>query len=217
MTPCGVVPNTATRRLGRPPATNAADTRERILRAAREVFSELGYDAATFQAIAVRAGLTRPAINHYFAGKRILYDKLVESTNGLLIAKAMAKANVETSLLGRLSTFIGAAMQDGSRDRSAAAFLVTSVFESLRHPELNSDERNPLAASRAYVTWALDDAIERGELAPETDTPTLVELLIAVMWGMGFYAGYIGGQDQTTAVAGQLRLMLAHIPSTRES
>jgi len=33
------------------------------VRAAREVFSELGYDAATFQAIAIRADLTRPAIN----------------------------------------------------------------------------------------------------------------------------------------------------------
>ena len=42
------------------------------MRAAREVFSELGYDAATFQAIAIRADLTRPAINHYFASKRVL-------------------------------------------------------------------------------------------------------------------------------------------------
>ena len=64
------MPHTASRGPGRPPAAKAAETRERILRAAREVFSELGYDAATFQAIAIRADLTRPAINHYFASKR---------------------------------------------------------------------------------------------------------------------------------------------------
>ena len=49
---------------------SAADTRARILRAARAVFSEMGYDAATFQAIADRADLTRPAINHYFSRER---------------------------------------------------------------------------------------------------------------------------------------------------
>ena len=50
----------ASRGPGRPPAAKAAETRKRILRAAREVFSERGYDAATFQAIAIRADLTRP-------------------------------------------------------------------------------------------------------------------------------------------------------------
>src|ERR1700761_716084 len=82
----------ASRGPGRPPAAKAAETRERIVRAAREVFSELGYDAATFQAIAIRADLTRPAINHYFASKRLLYGEVVEKTNDLVVAAGMAKA-----------------------------------------------------------------------------------------------------------------------------
>ena len=71
-------------RTGSSPAAKAAETRERIIRAAREVFSELGYDAATFQAIAVRADLTRPAINHYFASKRVLWGEVVGQTNAKL-------------------------------------------------------------------------------------------------------------------------------------
>jgi AcrR family transcriptional regulator len=90
------VPHTATRGPGRPPAAKAAETRERIVRAAREVFSELGYDAATFQAIAIRADLTRPAINHYFASKRVLYGEVVDKTNEMVVAAGMAKAEVET-------------------------------------------------------------------------------------------------------------------------
>ena len=140
------VPYIATRGPGRPPAAKAAETRERIVRAAREVFSELGYDAATFQAIAIRADLTRPAINHYFASKRVLYGEVVEKTNELVVAAGMAKAQDETSLLKRLSAFFSAAMQAESRDRSAAAFLVTSVLESQRHPELSRDEHNSLKA-----------------------------------------------------------------------
>ena len=70
------------------------------MRAAREVFSELGYDAATFQAIAIRADLTRPAINHYFASKRLLYREVVEQTNAMVVAAGMARAQGQTSCWG---------------------------------------------------------------------------------------------------------------------
>ncbi|MDT7755410.1 MAG: hypothetical protein QOH27_1308 [Mycobacterium sp.] len=204
------VPYTATRGPGRPPAAKAAETRERIVRAAREVFSELGYDAATFQAIAIRADLTRPAINHYFASKRVLYRDVVEKTNELVVAAGMEKAHGETGLLKRLSAFFSAAMQAESRDRSAAAFLVTSVLESQRHPELSRDEHNSLKASRAFVTWAVTDAVERGELTTDTDVATLVEMLVAVMWGMGFYAGYVGGHDELTIIVDTLEKLLGN-------
>jgi AcrR family transcriptional regulator len=204
------VPYTATRGPGRPPAAKAAETRERIVRAAREVFSELGYDAATFQAIAIRADLTRPAINHYFASKRVLYRDVVEKTNELVVAAGMEKAHGETGLLKRLTAFFSAAMQAESRDRSAAAFLVTSVLESQRHPELSRDEHNSLKASRAFVTWAVTDAIERGELTTDTDVVTLVEMLVAVMWGMGFYAGYVGGHDELVIIVETLEKLLAN-------
>jgi AcrR family transcriptional regulator len=204
------VPYTATRGPGRPPAAKAAETRERIVRAAREVFSELGYDAATFQAIAIRADLTRPAINHYFASKRVLYRDVVEKTNELVVAAGMEKAHGETGLLKRLTAFFSAAMQAESRDRSAAAFLVTSVLESQRHPELSRDEHNSLKASRAFVTWAVNDAIERGELTTDTDVATLVEMLVAVMWGMGFYAGYVGGHDELSIIVDTLEKLLAN-------
>jgi AcrR family transcriptional regulator len=204
------MPHTASRGPGRPPAAKAAETRERILRAAREVFSELGYDAATFQAIAIRADLTRPAINHYFASKRLLYREVVEQTNALVVSTGMVKAQGQTSLLGRLSAFFSAAMQADSEDRSAAAFLVTSVLEGQRHPELRSDEHDAMRNSRSFVSWAVNDAIEKGELTTDTDVPQLVEMLVAVMWGMGFYAGYVGSRNQLEAIVDKLELLLAN-------
>lgn len=205
-----VVPHTATRGPGRPPAAKAAETRERIVGAAREVFSELGYDAATFQAIAIRADLTRPAINHYFASKRVLYAEVVEKTNAMVVDAGMARVEGQTALLKRLMAFFAAAMQIDSRDRSGAAFLVTSVLESQRHPELSRDEHNSLKTSRAFVTWAVNDAVERGELTTEADVSTLVEMLVAILWGMGFYAGYVGGHDELAGVLDKLELLLAN-------
>lgn len=111
------MPYIATRGPGRPPAAKAAETRERILRAAREVFSELGYDAATFQAIAIRADLTRPAINHYFANKRVLYGENFDQTNAMVVAAwAVAGPAEETTFIRRLSSFFVAAIQADSED-----------------------------------------------------------------------------------------------------
>ena len=211
---CGTIltvpQHTASRGPGRPPAAKAAETRQRIIQAAREVFSELGYDAATFQAIAIRADLTRPAINHYFASKRVLWGEVVEQTNAQVVSTGMARAQGETGLLGRLTSFFSATMQADSEDRSAAAFLVTSVLESQRHPELSGDEHDSLNNSRAFVSWAVNDAIERGELTTDTDVNHLVEMLVAVMWGMGFYAGFVGNHDELEAVVHKFELLMAN-------
>ncbi|MGK2869702.1 MAG: TetR/AcrR family transcriptional regulator [Mycobacterium sp.] len=204
------MPHIASRGPGRPPAAKAAETRERILQAAREVFSELGYDAATFQAIAVRSDLTRPAINHYFQSKRLLYREVVEHTNAVVVRAGMEKARSQPTLLKRLSAFFSIAVQADSKDRSVAAFLVTSVLEAQRHPELSQDEHDSLANSRAFVQWAVSDAIKTGELTTETDVPTLVEMLVAIMWGMGFYAGYVGSHGELEAVVAQFELLMAN-------
>ncbi|MCG7581695.1 MULTISPECIES: TetR/AcrR family transcriptional regulator [Mycolicibacterium] len=204
------MPYTASRGPGRPPAAKAAETRERIVRAAREVFSELGYDAATFQAIAVRADLTRPAINHYFASKRVLWAEVVRQTDEAIVSAGIARAQEQTGLIGRLSAFLSAATQADVEDRAAAAFLVTSVLETQRHPELVSEEHDPLRNSRAFVTWAVNDAIARGELSDDTDVDHLVEMLVAVVWGMGFYAGFVGDRSELGAVVHKLELLLAN-------
>ncbi|KUI16216.1 TetR family transcriptional regulator [Mycolicibacterium acapulense] len=204
------MPHTASRGPGRPPAAKAAETRERIIGAAREVFSELGYDAATFQAIAIRADLTRPAINHYFANKQVLWREVVQQTNAAIVNAGRSRAQDETKLLARLSAYFTAAMQADSEDRSAAAFLVTSVLEAQRHPELSDEEHDSLKHSREFVAWAVNDAIARGELTTDTEVDSLVEMLVAVMWGMGFYAGFVGSHEELKAVVRQFELLMSN-------
>ncbi|SDH79640.1 DNA-binding transcriptional regulator, AcrR family [Actinokineospora alba] len=53
------------------------DTRAALLAAAREVFSEQGYDGATVRAIAARAGVDAAMVNHWFGGKDALFGEAV--------------------------------------------------------------------------------------------------------------------------------------------
>ena len=199
----------ASRGPGRPPAAKAAETRKRILRAAREVFSERGYDAATFQAIAIRADLTRPAINHYFANKRVLYWQVLDETNSAVVAASVQRARGETTLTRQVSAFIEGAIDAEIENRTAAAFLITATLESQRHPELSRSGIDSVSTTRAFLLWAINDGIQRGELDSDTDAAALTEMLLAVLLGVGFYAGFIGSRHELDPVTDQLKLMLA--------
>jgi TetR/AcrR family transcriptional repressor of uid operon len=199
---------TASRRPGRPPAARADETRQRIVQAARLVFSERGYDGATFQAIAARADLTRPAINHYFSTKRLLYREVLEQSNALVIGAGIRQAERETTLMGRLTAFISAAVRANSDNPSVSAFLISAVLESQRHPELSGTENDSVRISREFLMWAVNDAIERREVAVDIDPTALVETLLVVLCGVGFYVGYVRSYEEILAVSDVLRRLL---------
>jgi AcrR family transcriptional regulator len=179
------------------------------LRAACEVFSERGYDAATFQAIAIRADLTRPAINHYFSSKRVLYWQVVQETNDAVVTASIQRAQRESTLIGRVTAFVEAAREAAAfENRSTAAFLITVALESQRHPDLTREESDSIRVTRGFLSWAIDEAIERGELGEDTDAPALTETLVAILLGLGFYAGFVGSRQELDAVVDQLRQFL---------
>ncbi|MEU6804879.1 TetR family transcriptional regulator [Streptomyces neyagawaensis] len=68
------------RRRGRPPRTEAADApaaRDRILAAAREEFSERGYDKTSVRGIAKAAGVDSALVHHYFGTKEQMFEAAI--------------------------------------------------------------------------------------------------------------------------------------------
>lgn len=196
-------------RLGRPRGAKSTNTRERIVLVARGVFSEFGYDAATFQAIAVRADLTRPAINHYFASKMLLYREVLDRTSRLAIAPAIERARHETTLLTRLSSYLTPLVEENIADRTFGGFVVAAFLEAQRHPELRGATDDMQSETREFLTWVVTEAVERGEVVTDRDVASLVEMLIAIMWGIAFYSGFIGTSQQLEAASENIQLLLA--------
>ena len=61
---------------GRP--KGSADTRGRILAAARAAFAERGFDGATMRDVATRAGVDAALVHHYFGSKQRLFVAAME-------------------------------------------------------------------------------------------------------------------------------------------
>lgn len=177
--------------------------------AASGVFGEYGYHAATFQAVAARAHLTRPAINHYFSNKQLLYQAVL-NRNESILDSAVERARTENSLIARLSSVIYAFAQLGEEDRTAAAFAVTAVLDAQRDPELRLLVGDLQGPTRRFLTEALTEAIERGELVTAASVGDLTETLLAVLWGIGFYIAALGDHEDSAAVIANMQALLAN-------
>ncbi|PZH17001.1 TetR family transcriptional regulator [Streptomyces sp. NTH33] len=68
---------TTARRRGRPRREEAADTRDRILTAAREEFSAHGYEKTSVRGIAKAAGVDPALVHHYFGTKEQVFEAAV--------------------------------------------------------------------------------------------------------------------------------------------
>ncbi|NHD15985.1 MULTISPECIES: TetR family transcriptional regulator [unclassified Actinopolyspora] len=71
------------RRLGRPPKSEATNTRERLLDAALTLFSNKGFAGTSVREIAERTGIRDSAIYSHFSGKQAIFDALLSEV-GLL-------------------------------------------------------------------------------------------------------------------------------------
>lgn len=163
----------------------------------------MGYEAATFQEIATRADLTRPAINHYYPSKQALYQHVVAETNGAVIAARIKQAQSEQTFAARMRAFVLSAVQPPDFDRAAAAFLVTSVLDVQRNPELGGDASSALHHTREFAVSVLRDGIADGELRADLDVDAAAEMLVATLWGLGFYAGFLGDRDKLVSITAQ--------------
>lgn len=73
------MPTTPTKPMERVTRPSADSTRDRIVGAAADLFSERSFDGATTREIAARAGVTQPLLNYHFRNKDELWQAAVDS------------------------------------------------------------------------------------------------------------------------------------------
>jgi AcrR family transcriptional regulator len=149
--------STPRRRTGR--RTGPTETREQIAVAARSLFAELGYERATFRAIAAAAGVDPALVVHFYGSKEDLFREVMALPAAVagalvgigsaprdemgrrlaeLVVAALESAETRTILLGRIrsaSSHPGAAAlvrETVTRDLSALTRSITDDQPDIR-------------------------------------------------------------------------------------
>jgi AcrR family transcriptional regulator len=170
-----------TRPVKRPPPTRtyhaprrtaaAAETRQAILRAAKEEFEARGWAATTMRSIALRAGVSPKTVEALFATK----PALLEAT--LLAALRGDTANSDT---GDLAVLRPEAVLDL---RGEAARAIEGAPDAATMLELHSAWVSEMNARAARLCWAVETAVLNDErLAEIWARLTEVELFALRYW-----------------------------------
>ncbi|MEU9019525.1 helix-turn-helix domain-containing protein [Actinomadura sp. NPDC048394] len=125
------------------------NARERLVRAAIDLFAEQGYDATTVTGIAERAGLTKTTFFRHFPDKReVLFagQELHSRVLGEAVAAAPASATPLQAVAAALDA-LAATFTDERRDFAARLLAVIAANDELR--ERAAFKHDQLAAAIA--------------------------------------------------------------------
>ena len=139
------------RPVGRPAAAESAETRARILSAAREHFAASGYARAGNQAIAAAADVTPTALYHYFASKADLFAAAHEAALAVLLDAYRAAVASTGDAVEQLCAIVATNADLNRAHPGLAEFLALAPLEAQRHPELAAK----IGSARGLL-WAFD-------------------------------------------------------------
>jgi len=194
----------------RPPSSQGAETREKILEVALELFTHQGYDATSLRDIAERLGITKAALYYYFERKE---DILLELHMRLHDAGSALLDELEATEDGPARVAAWPALQDQlvdfmleqrdllllhSRNQSALAALVGSernqhaneelearIVRILGSPAIPLRQRVRMAASIGVITEVLVESGEAFQDVPSEELAALVRETTADLLGVG--------------------------------
>ncbi len=110
-----------------------AETRESLLRAGTELFALEGFDGASVEEIAARAGVNKALISYHFGSKRGLYRALLRSTLAAAVERMAALVATERPPAELLAGFIAEFHRLATVDRpSFPALLLREVLSAGR-------------------------------------------------------------------------------------
>lgn len=155
-------------------AEEAAQTRQEILDAALDVFSDKGFHAARLQDIATAAGVTRGAVYHHFGNKAGLYDQLIAAGSeggNTIVADAIGAGGTIVEICERIlvSSFEQIAT-DGRARKTMQLYLFKSDFSAeLSHitEQLEQAAVTDIQAIAGYMQMGIGQGDLQSDLDPE--------------------------------------------------
>jgi AcrR family transcriptional regulator len=161
-------------------------TRQTVLRAALQVFSQQGYSATRLEDVAEKAGVTRGAIYHHFGNKADLYIEMsVEYSKplGHIIEESIAEGGTIIDILRRQFILICAAMEDVPDLRAIQEIMLikTEASDELLEGMIQKSEN--ISQSLVQLESGFADALAQGHVRADLNIEELARAYLAYLNG----------------------------------
>jgi AcrR family transcriptional regulator len=186
----------------------AAERRQALIDAARQVFARHGYHGTGTADIARACGCSEPVLYRHFAGKRELFAAVLEHCAAATVA-ALPNPSVSDDPLGDLALRAEVVYRDPSwAELSQLRLLAVSMADD---PEIAAALRRVLERMHATMAAAVRRAQELGHARPDVDPDSIAWMWIGLGMGSSVRQALYGDATlaETPAVARQLLALIA--------
>ena len=151
------------RRRGRPPKSDAADTKELLLQAALALFAEKGFEGTSVRDIARSVGLSESVLYAHFDSKRAIFEAVfarlgpLSATNALLDLMVDADADPP----GFLRSLVERIMTEWSAPAARQLISLMSHDNMLHSAELHDGITASLGGlAQVFARWIADGRVD---------------------------------------------------------
>lgn len=164
---------------------NRRETEAKLLQAAVEIMSSLGYERATTKRIAETAGVNEQLITRYFGGKEgLLVAVLQQYTKTEFTREHDARPQSGASLTEVITYFL----QEADFSIEHEPFSRVALHQAVVDPKVaGAIEQLCRECYRPLLREQLEDCRKRGMLQKDVDSDAIIDALIYVRLGLAAY------------------------------
>ncbi|MBC6460133.1 TetR/AcrR family transcriptional regulator [Actinomadura sp. HBU206391] len=201
--------------MGRIAGVTAAETRERLLRAAAEVFAERGYDGTRVVEIAAAAGVSNGALYAHFGSKAELLVAALRA-HGRRVLGDLVAAEPDRPIADVLLA-VGRCLP---RRRDARGYLIVEALVAARRDEdVARPMRDDMGERADLVAGLVRAAQSGGELDPALSPNAIAHFCLLLAMGSALVTPdlHAVGDEEWAGLLARLMTVLAPIDSTAQT
>jgi AcrR family transcriptional regulator len=165
---------------------SAAERRASILAAAREVFSEAGYQRGTMSEVARRVGVSEPVIFQNYGSKAAVFVAVLEEATGRITAAIQERAAASGSVGAWLTEFLAPEHVTRAHARDTHAVLFADAMSVTSEPRVREAIRRTHRALARTIADLLERGQAEGSVRRDLDPQAAAWWLLSLFASQGF-------------------------------
>jgi TetR/AcrR family transcriptional regulator len=150
------------------------NTEEKILDAAREVFTHKGMDGARMQEIAEKANINKALLHYYYRTKEKLFAAVFAQVFKIMLSRIDKVLDSDMPLFEKIELFVSTYIDVIRKNPFIPMFV---LHELHKNPDAIANLFKPIGARPLHIFSQIEQAIEKGEIIPIAPQHLIVNLI----------------------------------------